>query len=435
MNIELEILSTILDIFYTFLEIFCLYRYVNFFYEQKNRKKFLKNRNHLFTILLIICSVVIILGLNSIVLTSPYTVVVVLLLNIILIRTFWKCDIVNVVAIVGGYFLALSISGSIEVSLTGIVGGEKLILLTINEQGEARIVYMLLFGTNWYIINTLFLYWLKKRKINAYGIKYLAYISIIGIAGSVFIMTQMLSGFNVNITVILYGFVFFIAICIFLTYYVVKSRYLQTQMRLLDLQNDILTKKYQQISEFYIMNAKLQHDFKHHLYILHYMLKNGEEDSARQYIESIQEPVVESSIKTWTSIDVVDVILNEMKKKAGAKGILLKIKTNIIPQNMSVEKKDMCILFANLLDNAVEAASKKIDLNIQYVRRMLFIEIRNDYQITPIVEKGRLVTTKKDKWLHGFGMQNIEQVVCKYNGSLEYKIQDNIFCMNIMICE
>lgn len=431
----LDILSKILDVIYTFLEIFCLYRYVGIFYERKKFDKLLENSKLISFGVPIVCYIVTVMLLNSIVLTSPYTIIVLVLQNIIFIWMFWECDILNAVAVSGGYFLALSISGSIEVSLMGFVGGSGLINMATEEQGIARIVYLLIFGTNWYILNTLFAAWLRKKKINAYGIKYLAYISLIGLAGFVFIMVQMLSSFNINITVTLYVFTLFIAICIFASYYVTKSRSLQIQMKTLDMQNDMLVKNYQQISDFYTMNAKLHHDMKHHMNVLYHMLGNGEEEEARQYIGSLQETIPMLSIKSWTGIDVVDVILNEMEKKAEVKGVSLNIKAHMLPLDLLFEKKDMCVLFANLLDNAVEAALSEINIIIKYVRGMLLVQIENDYQTRPILENGRLVTTKKDKSNHGFGTQNIKQVIDKYHGSIEYELFNDRFHIYIVIYE
>lgn len=435
MNNMYGVLSLILDIVYTFLEAFCLYSYIEIFYEKKYYNRFFCNSKLFRFGVSIVFYVMIVIILNSIVLTSPYTIVVLLLQNIIFICMFWKCDILNAIAVAGGYFLALSISGSLEVSVLGFIGGEKLIRYATDEQGLTRIIYLLICGTNWYVINVLLARWLRKNKINAYEMKYLAYISLLGLAGFVFIMIQMLASFNINISAVLYTFTFIISISIFATYYVIKSRVLQSKMHALDMQNDILVKNYQQINQIYILNAKQHHDMRHHLNVLYHLLEKGAGEEAKQYINSIQKVVPVVSIKSWTGIDVIDVIINEMDKVAETKGILLNINVQMIPIDISVEKKELCILFANLLENSVEAALSEINLDVQYSHCMLFIKIENDYKIKPRMDNGRLVTTKKDKWNHGFGTQAIEQVVNKYYGSIEYKLLDGKFFTYITIFE
>lgn len=429
------ILSKILDAVYTFLELICLYRYVDIFCEQKSRRGFGRYRRLAVPGMLIMCNLLTVTFLNSLVLTSPYTVMVMLAECIIFVPVFWRCDLLNTIAIVGGYFFVLSTFGSVEILLTGFRGGEELIRATVKEHGCARILYLLVFGTNWFLINMLFGNWLKKKKINISSMKYTAYISVAGLVGLTFIVTQMLAGFHVGITAILFGYVLLVSSGVFAVYYIVKSKNLQMRVSLLDIQNEMLEQNYQQLNDFYVANAGLAHDMKHHLRTLHHMLQEGEEAQARQYIESLQKTLDYSEIKVWTGIDVIDVILNEMRKEAESRGICLNIHTSVFVQDIKIEKKDMCSLFANLLENAVEAAKEEITVTIRYEHNALIIEEHNDYQIEPIIRGERLITTKKNTLRHGLGTYNIERIVCKYDGVIKYEKQNHKFHASIMILD
>lgn len=428
-----EIISKVLDVACTFLEYVCLYRYVEIFYERRGRKRFEDYGSLAIRDVLIICNVLTVMFLNSIVLTSPYTVIAMLVECIVFIQAFWKCDILNAIAVVGGYFFILSLSGSVEISLIGIFGGKELIYTITAEQGVHRILYLFICGTNWYLINTLLAMWLKKRKLNVSSLKYTVFISLIGLAGLTFILIQMLSGFDVVITIVLYGYIILLSAGVFAVYYIVKSKSLQIQLRLLDIQNDMLERNYQQISDFYTANAGLLHDMKHHLKTLYHMLQKGEGEKAGQYIESLQVTLNSMDMQKWTGIDVVDVILNEVEKQAEAREIVLSIDSFMLPLDIEIEKKDICSLFANLLENAMEAAEKKVMVTIKYIHRMLLIEVQNDYRVKPIIRDGRLLSTKKDAICHGFGTQIIERIVHKYDGTIEYKIQENEFCVDIIL--
>ena len=99
------ILSKILDAVYTFLELICLYRYVDIFCEQKSRRGFGRYRRLAVPGMLIMCNLLTVTFLNSLVLTSPYTVMVMLAECIIFVPVFWRCDLLNTIAIVGDIFL------------------------------------------------------------------------------------------------------------------------------------------------------------------------------------------------------------------------------------------------------------------------------------------------------------------------------------------
>lgn len=154
---------------------------------------------------------------------------------------------------------------------------------------------------------------------------------------------------------------------------------------------------------------------------------------ARRYIESLQNTLNFVEIERWTGIDVIDVILNEMKKGAKGKGVYLDINAGMVSQDIGIEKKDMCSLFANLLENAVEAAKEEVVVTIKYVHRMLLVEVKNDCQVKPLTKDGRLMTRKENALCHGLGTQNIERIVRKYGGTIEYEIQENEFYVNIMM--
>lgn len=429
----MEIISKLLDVVYTFLEYVCLYRYVEIFYEPRNRDRYEKYGRLTVRSILIICNVLTVIFFNSIVLTSPYTVIVMIVECIVFIRIFWRCDVLNAIAVVGGYFFALSVSGNVEISFIGFLGGEELIHIVTSEQGMYRMVYLLLCGTNWYLINTLLAAWLKKKEINITSIKYIVIISLVGLVGLTFILIQMLSGFNIVITAVLYGYVILLSAGIFIVYFILNSKNLQTRIRLLDFQNEMLEQNYQRISDLYAANAGLLHDMNHHLKTLYYMLQRGEEKEAGEYIESLQITLSDIGMQKWTGINMIDAFLNETEKKAESRGVDFIVDAYTLPLDIDIEKTDMCSLFENLLENAIEAAEKKIVITIKYVHRMLFIRTQNDYQIKPIMKDGRLVTTKKDTARHGLGTQNIEQIVRKYGGTIEYEIQENEFYVNIMM--
>ena len=72
------IISKTLDAVYTFLELVCLYRYVDIFYEQRSRGNFGTYNRLAAPGILVICNLLTVIFLNSLVLTSPYTVMVML---------------------------------------------------------------------------------------------------------------------------------------------------------------------------------------------------------------------------------------------------------------------------------------------------------------------------------------------------------------------
>ena len=198
---------------------------------------------------------------------------------------------------------------------------------------------------------------------------------------------------------------------------------LKMQISVLDTQYDLIESQYVRAQNFYAENAKLYHDIKHHLRALERLLQNGDQREALAYIESVQQPLQCKMIPVHTGIDIVDTVIYEAKEKAEQRNILLVVETPILPSGLKLEDREFCVLFANLLNNALEAAKEQIRLNITVTAGFLVIEMKNDYKEKPVVKNNHFVSEREqDSLAHGWGMKIIEQIVEKYQGELSIRV-------------
>lgn len=98
-----------------------------------------------------------------------------------------------------------------------------------------------------------------------------------------------------------------------------------------------------------------------------------------------------------------------------------------IPGELPFEKPDLCALFANALDNAIEACaaldagSRQIELSARAAKGILAVEVRNPFggQLSGGLPK----TTKQDAANHGYGLRSIQEIA-KYGGSMEIRQEE-----------
>lgn len=202
-----------------------------------------------------------------------------------------------------------------------------------------------------------------------------------------------------------------------------RQSQLKMQISVLDTQYELIESQYVRAQNFYTENAKLYHDIKHHLRALERLLQNGDRREALAYIESVQEPLQCKMIPVHTGVDIVDTVIYEAKEKAEQRNILLVVETPILPSGLKLEDREFCVLFANLLNNALEAAKEQIRLNIAITAGFLVIEMQNDYKEKPVVKNNHFVSERgQDSLAHGWGMKIIEQIVEKYQGELSIRV-------------
>lgn len=203
-------------------------------------------------------------------------------------------------------------------------------------------------------------------------------------------------------------------------FYAQKTR-MREQLEYLDLQNGILEQGYRKAYDFYAENAKLYHDMHHHLRAVEQMVTRGEDAEALKYIAGVQEPVRTAAVPVYTGMELVDTVLYEAKEQAEAEDIDLQIEASLFAGIDRLQKKDLCALYANLTENALEAAKSRIHIATRTVPGMLLLEIRNDFREKPEISEGHLRTKKQDSAKHGWGLRIVEQIVGKYEGQIDYE--------------
>ena len=130
----------------------------------------------------------------------------------------------------------------------------------------------------------------------------------------------------------------------------------------------------------------------------------------------------------------LDALLSTKKALAESKDILFNLKVQI-PERLPIEPLDLCVIFGNALDNAIEACDKisekrEIDVTIAMQNDFLFCKIINTAQRGGTISK----TSKADKNNHGFGLENIKTALAKYDSKPQIEYDDNKFTLKFVIC-
>lgn len=426
--------------FCTFLEIICvmneafwLYVLADILYERRNGKV-QNDRQKLAGF--VFCFTVLVRILSQVTDTFPYIFSVMVLCAIFILLS-WQCSAMNAFAVSGGYLLLYEVTGTIGMYFAGLPVGSKRMgrwLADIRPGGKEETVFRLVEFALWLILAFLFSKWLARHREQRE--KHHTVIVLAGSGGtaffSVIFMLNMVDDLLYARDV---GWYFFFALLIMLVlwgYFQLENAQMRDRVYALDMQNDVLANSYERANSFYVENAKLYHDMNHHLDAIRQMLQKGDSREAADYIESLREPLDVSRIPNRTGIDVVDVVVYEAEQRAERRGLNIDFRVQAFPQDIEVDRKDLCALFSNLLDNALESAEREIRLSAKTNRGMLFILCENDYSVIPVEEGGSFITEKADKERHGWGTRIIRQIVEKYDGSIKYDVGE-CFRVEIMI--
>lgn len=227
------------------------------------------------------------------------------------------------------------------------------------------------------------------------------------------------------------------AMCgVFIIYFVrIKN---EEENRMLTMRNDLLESNYQSLRKAYDENRMLYHDFKNHMLAVNQFIQEKRNEEASEYINTYIHCVLSINQRVQSECKIIDIIVNCKIAEALEKYIDFKYEIEYIGE-ICIEDIDMCALLANLLDNAIEACEKIekgkrwIGLKIKRRNEMLFIWIENSIGVGIVEQDKFFKTSKENKKLHGLGMKSIDNVIRKYDGHKEYKIQKDKFQIYISV--
>jgi len=197
------------------------------------------------------------------------------------------------------------------------------------------------------------------------------------------------------------------------------------------------------IKQFEFMEKSLKernaekHDYKNHLSVISSLIQINEQQKALEYITRIINNYQSAKTFSYSGNLEIDSFINYKIQEAEKHNVLMNAELSI-PENLQVDPYDMTTILGNIIDNAIQAASKvdgdrTIDLKVSYTKGRLLITMTNPFNGELKYENQRLVTLHEDKDNHGFGLSNVNAVLEKYNGTLHIEHTHQTFSITLLM--
>lgn len=185
---------------------------------------------------------------------------------------------------------------------------------------------------------------------------------------------------------------------------------------------------YEEMERQHFEIRRLKHDLTNHLQALAVLTGDDKID----YIQKLLSDAAITQTLKYAGDSTVNAVLSSKETMMKDHNIRFHVKVEI-PTELPFEKPDLCAVFANALDNAIEACLKQpaekreITLAAKVDKGLFVLKIKNpadnDIDKTGTFPK----TTKKDSFHHGIGLKSIQKVVKRYNGQMELNPLEDCF--------
>ncbi len=170
--------------------------------------------------------------------------------------------------------------------------------------------------------------------------------------------------------------------------------------------------------------------------IKHYIAAAGSGTAIDLSELSKQVNIYDDTIKTGN--EILDTLLSERSLYCAEHKISLAVMANASALGF-IGKADMCALFGNIIENAIEAADKVTDkekrtvsLNIRPIAGQISVCAENYFNEELLIKDGMPVSQKQRKGFHGFGLKSIKYITEKYGGFFSYKAEGDLFRLSIL---
>lgn len=181
---------------------------------------------------------------------------------------------------------------------------------------------------------------------------------------------------------------------------------------------------------------KFRHDLRSHMFIINTLNKKKDYDKLEEYLEKMNGEIETFGNAICVNNGIVDAILNKFFDESEQMGIRLEV-TGHFPSDCNINAFDLCTIFSNLLNNALEAEQESqgnvIKMSCGYTKDMLVVSIENDSVGKTVEENGKLETSKQDKWNHGFGLENVQECVKRNQGELLIESEQDTFKVMVLL--
>ena len=205
---------------------------------------------------------------------------------------------------------------------------------------------------------------------------------------------------------------------------------------------------YKQVEEEHQRIRRLRHDMANHLHVLAVMKKEEQQDYIQDIMKTPAMAIKTHYCQNYIINTVIALKAYQMEEERISFDSQL-----IYPENLSIDRVELCSLFGNVLDNAIEACRKILDAKLRYIKlkgraekNLFMLQVTNSISGVSVCVKREaqennkrkkreketfLSTSKADKGLHGYGLPNIRQIAENHNGTMETRWTDETFTISV----
>ncbi|WP_051280334.1 sensor histidine kinase [Anaerovorax odorimutans] len=217
----------------------------------------------------------------------------------------------------------------------------------------------------------------------------------------------------------------------------VEKQQLEFEVNLMEKQVEAQKKHHKLLRENAEIVKAQRHDLRHQLAVIRNYSENEDNSKLISYLNTLIAEIPLEKGTDYCENTAVNAIVSHYAGIAEQNGIKLSIKLNVPEYPEQITDSNLCVIFGNLLENAVEACArmteghKFIRLNSRLQYEILTITMDNSFDGKFVKKDGKFVSRKRRKL--GIGLDSITSVTEKHGGSARFEADGLVFKSSVYV--
>ena len=211
-----------------------------------------------------------------------------------------------------------------------------------------------------------------------------------------------------------------------------KNVRLQQENHLLSLQQQ----RYENLCMAIEEARQARHDIRHHFVQLSALAEQGDMEKIKKYLLAATGKISDYNLH-FCENQAVDSVFGYDSTLAKRENIPFHALVSL-PADLSIEEINLCLVFSNLLENAIQAsvktapARRKINVEVHpHHDHLLLIHVENTFD-GKIQQKNNIFQSSKRSG-NGIGIESVRHITAKNGGACNFTYEDGIFSAKIML--
>lgn len=199
---------------------------------------------------------------------------------------------------------------------------------------------------------------------------------------------------------------------------------------------------FQQYKQAQEETRRFRHDIRNNLLCMNEMLRSGRTEEAADYLQNLLDTADTLSARYVSGDEILDCILSAKAGVMAQKDILFRL-DGVLAGGLPWKPIDVCSVFANALDNAIEACEqlppeqRMISMKLKATPQFWFVRIENtvakEVDVSRLFHEKGGYTSKSNSGRHGIGTYNMKHTVESYGGIVKAECRDHQFMLELII--